>query len=380
MNSALLEPIFNDGHKMAPKHDLLVKNELMSSPIFNQHPSLSPTNRLDSSEKDTNHTHSCSPEGSLTGSCYRPSKGTAAERKRPYPCSLCSSKFGSKMELEEHQNSHTGMKPFECDICHSRFNRRSTLWNHKRIHSDNKPFVCTVCQMKFKWKNSLKCHKEMHMRKNESNMSMDDLKNLTYATAAKKRNFHSIKGAYSDEGSTTTSDMMSYVHPSTSLLRSHDGRPDMDLRGNMLLNSSYPPPNDLLSSHNYANQLENSLLYSANNGAIDYLGNHSTTSPTSYASMGDVSLLRQYAVASPSSCRLSLSDSLNGLQNSVPFQSNQSPPVSNNLLNLHSNQQGESGQIDSAFNRFSLAQRYGNCQGLNMSSISIGSNGEPWNM
>ncbi|WKY15559.1 hypothetical protein Q1695_000776 [Nippostrongylus brasiliensis] len=112
----------------------------------------------------------------------------AADRKRPYPCNLCTSRFGSKMELEEHQNSHTGMKPFECDVCKARFNRRSTLWNHKRIHSDAKPFVCTVCQMTFKWKNSLKCHKEMHMRKNESTPHIDnDLRQLTYATAAKRK-------------------------------------------------------------------------------------------------------------------------------------------------------------------------------------------------
>ncbi|KAI1730271.1 E3 SUMO-protein ligase EGR2 [Ditylenchus destructor] len=110
------------------------------------------------------------------------------DRKRPYPCNLCSSKFGSKMELEEHQNSHTGMKPFQCEICQSRFNRRSTLWNHKRIHNDAKPFMCTICQMTFKWKNSLKCHKEMHLRKNETDATQDsDIRLLTYATAAKKR-------------------------------------------------------------------------------------------------------------------------------------------------------------------------------------------------
>ncbi|EGT58140.1 hypothetical protein CAEBREN_24586 [Caenorhabditis brenneri] len=115
-------------------------------------------------------------------------RALAADRKRPYPCNLCASKFGSKMELEEHQNSHTGQKPFECDTCNARFNRRSTLWNHKRIHSDAKPFVCTVCQMTFKWKNSLKCHKDMHQRKNETSAHLDnDLRQLTYATAAKRK-------------------------------------------------------------------------------------------------------------------------------------------------------------------------------------------------
>ncbi|CAG9532917.1 unnamed protein product [Cercopithifilaria johnstoni] len=93
------------------------------------------------------------------------------------------------MELEEHQNSHTGEKPFECNMCKARFNRRSTLWNHKRIHSDDKPFECNVCRMTFKWKNSLKCHKEMHQRKNEmTGIENDPLeKTLTYATAAKRR-------------------------------------------------------------------------------------------------------------------------------------------------------------------------------------------------
>lgn len=54
-------------------------------------------------------------------SCFQLSRSLlgrilTADRKRPYPCNLCPSRFGSKMELEEHQNSHTGMKPFECDV------------------------------------------------------------------------------------------------------------------------------------------------------------------------------------------------------------------------------------------------------------------------
>ncbi|GMT03134.1 hypothetical protein PENTCL1PPCAC_25308 [Pristionchus entomophagus] len=132
------------------------------------------------SEGIMNHNSSSSRAASSASACTK-------DRKRPYPCNICPSRFGSKMELEEHQNSHTGQKPFECDVCKARFNRRSTLWNHKRIHSDAKPFVCSVCQMTFKWKNSLKCHKEMHLRKNESSTVLDnDLRQLTYATAAKR--------------------------------------------------------------------------------------------------------------------------------------------------------------------------------------------------
>ncbi|GMR33676.1 hypothetical protein PMAYCL1PPCAC_03871 [Pristionchus mayeri] len=134
--------------------------------------------------------HHASHNNNLDATMNHNARGANActkDRKRPYPCNICPSRFGSKMELEEHQNSHTGQKPFECDVCKARFNRRSTLWNHKRIHSDAKPFVCSVCQMTFKWKNSLKCHKEMHLRKNESSTVLDnDLRQLTYATAAKR--------------------------------------------------------------------------------------------------------------------------------------------------------------------------------------------------
>ncbi|MFH4974357.1 hypothetical protein AB6A40_001066 [Gnathostoma spinigerum] len=126
---------------------------------------------------------------SATSNGIQNGRPLTADRKRPYNCNMCSSRFGSKMELEEHQNSHTGQKPFECNMCKARFNRRSTLWNHKRIHSDDKPFECNVCRMTFKWKNSLKCHKEMHQRKNEiTGMENDpNEKTLTYATAAKRR-------------------------------------------------------------------------------------------------------------------------------------------------------------------------------------------------
>uniref|UniRef100_A0A8R1TP52 C2H2-type domain-containing protein n=2 Tax=Onchocerca TaxID=6281 RepID=A0A8R1TP52_ONCVO len=140
------------------------------------------------------------------------------DRKRPYNCNMCSSRFGSKMELEEHQNSHTGEKPFECNMCKARFNRRSTLWNHKRIHSDDKPFECNVCRMTFKWKNSLKCHKEMHQRKNEmTGIENDPLeKTLTYATAAKRRHLENHNANASSSSETTGVGSVRLITNSTS--------------------------------------------------------------------------------------------------------------------------------------------------------------------
>uniref|UniRef100_A0A1I7YNA9 Zinc finger protein n=1 Tax=Steinernema glaseri TaxID=37863 RepID=A0A1I7YNA9_9BILA len=170
---------------------------------------------------------------STTASRKSANSSSKTDRKRPYPCNLCPSRFGSKMELEEHQNSHTGQKPFECDVCKSRFNRRSTLWNHKRIHSDAKPFVCPVCQMTFKWKNSLKCHKEMHLRKNESSAIQDsDLRQLTYATAAKRKLLEAeeANGTASTSASsalitTTQSKKKSKgsIHAATAAAASHNG-------------------------------------------------------------------------------------------------------------------------------------------------------------
>ncbi|VDD86979.1 unnamed protein product [Enterobius vermicularis] len=160
-----------------------IPQTLLTSPSVTSMSSCSSDHRLYS------HDNNAATIASQASPAMQNGRTLAADRKRPYNCNMCSSRFGSKMELEEHQNSHTGQKPFECNMCKARFNRRSTLWNHKRIHSDDKPFECNVCRMTFKWKNSLKCHKEMHQRKNEITGFENDPneKTLTYATAAKKR-------------------------------------------------------------------------------------------------------------------------------------------------------------------------------------------------
>lgn len=111
----------------------------------------------------------------LRGSSTAGRQANNSNKRRSFKCDLCPSSFGSKMELEEHINSHTGVKPFTCKICGANFNRRSTLWNHKRIHGEQKPFQCPICRLEFKWKNSLKCHREIHLRNKDKGSEKFDL-------------------------------------------------------------------------------------------------------------------------------------------------------------------------------------------------------------
>lgn len=120
----------------------------------------------------------------------KPIRKSYGLKTRKYACARCPSAFGSKMELEEHENSHTGVKPFACDICQTRFNRRSTLWNHKRIHVEHKPFQCPICKMEFKWKNSLKCHRDTHLKRRDAGADKfdeDAIRKMSFTGGVRRR-------------------------------------------------------------------------------------------------------------------------------------------------------------------------------------------------
>uniref|UniRef100_A0A915LDF7 C2H2-type domain-containing protein n=1 Tax=Romanomermis culicivorax TaxID=13658 RepID=A0A915LDF7_ROMCU len=115
----------------------------------------------------------------------------ARKRCKPFRCLRCAFSFGSRLELEEHINSHTGSKPFACNVCRKGFNRRSSLWNHNRIHMDFKPFICPLCNATFKWKNSLKCHRTTHIRHDPAMGKKFDLlslnlKHLSFGSSCRK--------------------------------------------------------------------------------------------------------------------------------------------------------------------------------------------------
>ena len=61
------------------------------------------------------------------------------ERKKPYECGLCQSRYFAKSALKRHTESVHGDKTYECDICSKTFSVKSNLDRHvKLIHNKEK--------------------------------------------------------------------------------------------------------------------------------------------------------------------------------------------------------------------------------------------------
>ena len=53
---------------------------------------------------------------------------------RKWGCKTCGLKFGSKQNLQEHENIHEKKKPCICKTCGQSFNEYSQLASHKSVH------------------------------------------------------------------------------------------------------------------------------------------------------------------------------------------------------------------------------------------------------
>ena len=68
---------------------------------------------------------------------------TVHEKKKPFVCSMCPSKFADKGHLDKHiGNVHEKKKPFVCSICPSKFAEKGHLDKHiGAVHEKKKPYV-----------------------------------------------------------------------------------------------------------------------------------------------------------------------------------------------------------------------------------------------
>ena len=64
------------------------------------------------------------------------------EKKKPFICDQCPSRFSLKHTLKKHIASvHEGKKPYKCDTCLSHFSQKGHLNTHiKTVHKRCKPY------------------------------------------------------------------------------------------------------------------------------------------------------------------------------------------------------------------------------------------------
>lgn len=71
--------------------------------------------------------------------------------------------FSSKNLLDEHMNTHTGLRPYICEICGKNFASKYTFKAHSKIHEVRpRPFACTLCDKSFMSQQNLNQHERTH--------------------------------------------------------------------------------------------------------------------------------------------------------------------------------------------------------------------------
>ncbi|XP_055685466.1 zinc finger protein OZF-like [Lutzomyia longipalpis] len=78
--------------------------------------------------------------------------------EKPFQCSICQKAFRQYATLKTHMAIHTG-KPIECPDCKKTFCRISFLHVHMRKHTGEKPYACDRCPNRYRQK----CHLDQHM-------------------------------------------------------------------------------------------------------------------------------------------------------------------------------------------------------------------------
>lgn len=89
--------------------------------------------------------------------------------KKVFLCQTCGKSFTTNKTLQQHVNSHKGIKPYECSKCGKCFTYESALNDHLFIHVEAKTFLCEYpdCKKAFRQRSALKMHEKIHKNPNQ---------------------------------------------------------------------------------------------------------------------------------------------------------------------------------------------------------------------
>ncbi|KAK7868949.1 hypothetical protein R5R35_002583 [Gryllus longicercus] len=93
---------------------------------------------------------------------YKAHTKTHEVRPRPFSCGECGKTFLSAQNLAQHERTHTGLRDYVCDQCGKAFGTARNLEVHSVVHSGYKPFICRTCGKAFARKAEIRDHERTH--------------------------------------------------------------------------------------------------------------------------------------------------------------------------------------------------------------------------
>lgn len=93
---------------------------------------------------------------------YKAHAKTHEIRERPFECLQCNKTFLSQQNLNQHERTHLGVKEYVCTQCGKAFGSPHNLEVHNIVHTGYKPYICRMCGKAFARKAEIRDHERTH--------------------------------------------------------------------------------------------------------------------------------------------------------------------------------------------------------------------------